>query len=158
MLWDFTSERTNQFCKAWNTCVKLAYDLPRNTKTFIVDNYLAINFDSVMKELFSRYVNFVKSLQKSFSYEIRSLFEIIGYNCQSNTGRNLHFIQTQSGLDPYRISSRKIRDLDMGQQIPVNEMWRIPTLDRLLKSQNTLIDNMESTEEVDAIIDSVCTT
>ena len=64
MLWDFTSERTSQFCKAWNTCIKLAYDLPRNTKTFIVDNYLAINFDSVMKELFSRYVNFVKSLQK----------------------------------------------------------------------------------------------
>ena len=123
-----------------------------------MDNYLAINFDSVTKELFSRYVNFVKLLQKSFSYEIRSLFEIIGYNCQSNTGRNLYSIQAQTGLDPYRISSRQIRDLEMGQQIPVNEMWRIPTLDRLLKKRNDLLDNMENTDEVETLIDSVCTT
>ena len=120
-----------------------------------------INFlggKSVFGQLRTCHEIFGKSLQKSFSYEIRSLFEIIGYNCQSNTGRNLHYIQTQSGLDPYRISSRKIRDLDMRQQIPVNEMWRIPTLDRLLKNRSVLLDNMESTEEVDAIIDSVCTT
>ena len=158
MLWNFTSDKTSQFCKAWNTCVKLVHEVPRNTKTFIVDNFLAREFDHVMKELFSRYVNFVKSLRKSSSVEIRSLFEIIGYNCQSSTGRNLYFIRTETGLDPYRISSRHIKNLDMRQQIPMLEMWRIPTLDRLIKKRNDLLDKMENTDDVDAIIHSVCST
>ena len=36
MLWDFSSDSTGQFCRAWNTCVKLAHRVPRSTKTFIV--------------------------------------------------------------------------------------------------------------------------
>ena len=158
MLWDFTSDKTGQMCKAWNMCVKLVYQVPRNTRTFIVEHYFAEQLDSVMKELFSRYVNFVKSLRDSSSSEIKNLFEIIGYDPQSNTGRNLYFIRSQTGMDPYSVSPRTVRNYDMRLPISTFEKWRIPLLDKLISRRRTLQDKMGDTEEVDGIINSLCTT
>ena len=36
MLWDFTSDICGQFYRSWNTCVKLAWDIPRSTHTYLV--------------------------------------------------------------------------------------------------------------------------
>ena len=100
MLWDFDSAKTGEFCRAWRTCVKLVHRVPRSTRTFIVDHYLAANFDPVLTELFAGYVKFVSSLKSSASIEVQTLFSIISKDNKSNTGSNIHVIQTKTGLNP----------------------------------------------------------
>ena len=158
MLWEFDSDKTGEFCRAWRTCVKLVYAVPRSTKTFIVDHYLAANFDPVLKELFSRYVKFVKSLRNSASIEVQALFNIVKKDIQSNTGKNIHVIQTETGLNPLKITSRTMRDHKMINEIPPMDVWRIPLLDKLLKQRRDLETQMMNTGEVEHLINGVCCT
>ena len=41
MLWNFDSNSTGMYCRSWNTNIKLAYEVPRETHTYIVENCLA---------------------------------------------------------------------------------------------------------------------
>lgn len=70
MLWDLGSDMVGQYCRVWNTCVKLTYNVPRSTHTYLVENFLASQFVPIQTELLSRYVKFFKSLQLSHSPEI----------------------------------------------------------------------------------------
>ena len=117
MLWNFCSDETGQFCRSWNTSVKLAHNVPRGTKTFIVDNFLAVNFLPVIQEMYARYANFIKALGTSPSLEVRHLFNIVKSNVQSTTGLNINKIQRDTGLDPCKNSSSAIRSVAMKSEI-----------------------------------------
>ena len=52
MLWDFSGRMFGQFCRSWNTCVKLVHEVPRSTHTYLVENFLADEFLPVRTELF----------------------------------------------------------------------------------------------------------
>ena len=41
MIWDLYGEKANQYFRTWNTCVKLSWEVPRQTHTYFVDNMLA---------------------------------------------------------------------------------------------------------------------
>ena len=88
------------FCNAWNTCVKLAYQVPRATHTYIAENLLAEEFLPVRQELYARYTKFLKKLQNSPSYEVMMLARITTSDLQSTTGTNIMTIQRELGLDP----------------------------------------------------------
>ena len=45
MLYDLASQSSESYFKAWNTCVKLTWDVPRSTYTYIVENTLAAGLD-----------------------------------------------------------------------------------------------------------------
>ena len=42
MLWDLYGEGANQVYRSWNTCVKLAWDIPRMTHNYFVDSSVVI--------------------------------------------------------------------------------------------------------------------
>ena len=77
MLWDFDSDMTGQVCRSWNTCVKLTFDIPRSTHTYIVEKILASNFLPVKTELMARYVKFYQNLTDCNSLEISVLAKIV---------------------------------------------------------------------------------
>ena len=68
MLWDFRSEMVLQFCRSWNTCVKLSYDIPRSTHTYLFEHCLASEFTPVKTEMMARYIKFHRSLKNSKSF------------------------------------------------------------------------------------------
>ena len=90
MLWDFESEVFNQYCRVWNTCVKLTYDVPRSTHTYLVENYLAANYLPVKTEILARYVKFYKSLKLSQSPEVQHLVEVVTTDVRSSTRKTCH--------------------------------------------------------------------
>ena len=49
MLWSLESDKAEQFFKSWNTCVKLVYNVPLNTFTYLVEGYLASNLHSKLQ-------------------------------------------------------------------------------------------------------------
>ena len=101
--------------------MKLVWDVPRSTHTYLVDNFLATNHLSVKNQLLSRYVNFFRSL-------LKVLANIASRDVRLVTGKNLHFIERESGLDPWKVSSANVRDMLPNSKVPAADMWRLPLL------------------------------
>ena len=78
MLWDIYGEKCAQLCRSCSTCVKLTYDVPRSTHTFLVDNVLARDFLTVKQLLVGRFVKFFGRLRKSISREVQVVANIVG--------------------------------------------------------------------------------
>ena len=156
MLWDFQSDMVGQYCRVWNTCVKLSYDIPRSTHTYLVESFLAVNFVPVKTELLARYVNFYKSLKLSPSPEVQHLCEVVSSDVRSTTSRNLSVIRDVSGLDPLVVSPHDVRRSVKSSEIPENDVWRPPLLDMLLNRRKDMEVALLKTDEIQKVIDSLC--
>ena len=55
MTWPLFSEKARQVFNCWSTCVKLAWDVPRATHTYLVDNLLAGGLPSIRSSVLIRF-------------------------------------------------------------------------------------------------------
>ena len=156
MLWDFGGKMAGQFCRSWNTCVKLVHKVPRSTHTYFVENFLADGFTPVKTELFSRYVKFYKSLKNSVSQEVKFLVNIVSRDIHSVTGKNLQNIRSVSGFNPNSVSSSVVRHNFARAAIPPQDMWRIPVLNGWLKLRREMEVNLQDTDYLCLLIDALC--
>ena len=62
MLWTLQSDTAEQYFKAWNTFVKLAYGVTRSTYTYLVEGYLAKDFVSLRNQILGGYPAFFQKL------------------------------------------------------------------------------------------------
>ena len=147
---------TGQFSRAWNTCVKLVHGVPRSTHTYMVENLLASDFLPVMTELFARYAKFSKSLMKSVCFEVRYLVNIIKKDIQSTIGGNLYRIQSETGLNPLKISPKVIRASPVLSAIPIQDQWRLPVLNKWLQQRQELESELQDTKYIQMLIDAIC--
>ena len=89
MLWDLYGETASMIYKAWNTCIKLAWNVPRATHTYFLDHLLGVGFCHTRVDLLTRYSKFFARLLKSASSEVRILANVVGRDVRSTTGKNL---------------------------------------------------------------------
>ena len=158
MLWNLSSTSAASFCKAWNTCTKLTYKVPRSTHTYIVENFLAAGFTPVMFQLYARYVKFAKSLKSSASSEVSHLYNIVKNNVQSTTGSNLYRIQSATGLRPSSVSAALLRSKPLLVPVPEEDQWRLPLLEKYLMVRSDLELQLENTDHIQLLIDGLCST
>ena len=156
MLWDFSTDICKQMFNSWNVCVKLAWNVPRSTHSYLVDNLLGVNHQSTKNQLMSRYVNFFKSLLKSKSDEVKILSNIVARDVRSVTGKNLRLIETETGLDPWKSSPSDIREKLPMKIVPEQDSWRIPLLCKLLYQRQEMKANCEKIDQISNLIDSLC--
>ena len=64
MLWNLESDKAEQFFKSWNTCVKLVYNVPLSTFTYLVEGYLASNLISMRNKVLAQYAGFFRNLRR----------------------------------------------------------------------------------------------
>ena len=76
MLWQFQSESAGQYFTSWRTCVKLAWQVPRQTHTYLVDHLMCSGLSSLRCDIMSRYVKFVRGLELSPSREVPVMFRV----------------------------------------------------------------------------------
>ena len=104
----------------------MAHDLPRQTRSFIA---------------LRRYVQFVQSLLDSDNPVINQLASLCVSSVRSVTGRNVHNMREEFGLDPAQANKR---DFEVPKtKIPENGQETIELLDFLL-----YIRNQETEEEI----------
>ena len=154
MLYDLSSQATGAFLKAWNTCVKLTWDVSRSTFTYIVENVLAANFVSLRHQAYARYVSFFQGMFKSSSKEVRHLVRIVARDVRSVTSRNVKLIESVSGLSPWDYSKWRIKE----KLTKTNNEWRVGLLVKLLTLRQNKQASFEDTTQVDGMIDSLCCT
>ena len=159
MLWDLGSPTSEQYFKCWNTCVKLAYDVPRNTYTYIVEGFLAADMTSLINQVISRYSGFYRKLLSSPSREIRALVKIVANDPRSTTCKNLRFLRSKTGLNqPELYSSAKIKVALPVQSVPESDKWRLGLLTSLFKLRTEKYLRVEDSRTICAMIDSLCST
>ena len=76
---------------AWNTCIKLAWQVPFSTH--FVDRLLSSGISHVRDDILARYVTFLRSLRESPSKEVSVLVHLVGRDIRTTTGNNLHLVR-----------------------------------------------------------------
>ena len=159
MLWDLKSDAAESFFKSWNTSIKLIFEVPRNTFTFLFEDYFAHDFPSLRNQIFCRYGNFFKSLTNSSSKEARFLASLIQSDPKSVTCKNLKALSELTQLDePQYLPSATIKSCLPIRVVPENERWRIGLLDSLLKIRDEKKKDGTDSKSICAMLESLCNT
>ena len=159
MLWDLGSAQAEQFFKCWNTCVKLVYDVPRSTFTYLVEGFFAKGQPSLRNQVISRYSGFFRNLLKSPSKEVRVLARIVSSDPRSTTCVNLRYLRKLTGLgQPELYSSSRIRAALPVKEVPDCEKWRLGLITNLSKLKNERYLRVEDSKSLCAMMDSLCST
>ena len=156
MLWDLSSEAAWQVYRSWNTCVKLAWDIPRWTHNYLVDGLLAGDIPPVRQKILCQYVNFFGKLTSSPLREVRLLAKVVGKDMGSVTGQNLAHLREEFQLDPWTQSVGEFKKEYTGYMVPEVDRWRLPLLQRLLEQRREMEACGEEVEEMTSLIDSLC--
>ena len=76
-LWQLCGAMAEQMDHAWNTNIKLAWNVPRGTHTYFVDRMLGCGISHVKTDVIGRYIKFFKSLRESPSMEVSVLVHFV---------------------------------------------------------------------------------
>ena len=156
MLWNLYGEAAGQAFRSWNTCFKLAWDVPRWTHNYFVDNLLCGDHPSVRMRLLCQYVNFFKKLRVCPLREVRLLASVVGRDGGSVTGHNLEQLEIELNMDPWTVPAGRFKSAIQGYKVPAQDNWRISFLERLLAQRREMITCGEEVETVTELIDSLC--
>ena len=159
MLWDLGSPTAEQFFKCWNTAVKLVYDVPRSTYTYLVEGFLAANQSSLRNQIIARYAGFFRNLVKSPSKEVRFLVQLVKNDPRSTTCGNLKYLRSITSLNqPELYCAARIRTALPVQEVPEKEQWRLGLISTLMVVRSEKHLRVEDSKSICAMLDSLCST
>ena len=159
MLWDMASPSSEQFFKCWNSCVRTAFNVPRNTFTYLVEGYFGSGLISLRNQVVSRYAKFYRKLVDSSSKEVRILAQLVKNDPRSTTCRNLRLLRKMSGFSQAEFySSYRIKAALPMKKVPEKESWRLGLLTSLLFLRSERFTLCLDAQRIDAMITSLCST
>ena len=158
MTWSLFSEKAKQVFNTWSTCVKLAWGVPRATHTYLVDNLLSAGIPSVRASVLARYCRFFESVRASSSIEVMVVANIAAADIRSMTGNNLFNLKKEANMDITKDNIGKARMvlLNTRTSVPDQDSWRLACLKKFFSQKFQLEANHQSSELVDSLIDSLC--
>ena len=152
MLYDLQSKTSESLFKSWTTCVRLIWEVPRTTHTYLVENVLATDFPTLKNQIYVRYVNFFQQLFKSASIEVRHLARIVSRDVRSVTCKNVQHITAVSGLSPWDYSAQRIKINLPVAKVPLSDWWRPSFLSKLLELRR----QSKNSPQINEMINSLC--
>ena len=156
-LWQLGSAKAEQVYHAWNTCIKLAWNVPHGTHTYFLDRLLGCGLSHVRTDILSRYIKFFKALRESPSKEVSVLAHLVARDIRTTTGSNISMIHDKTGLDPWSCLGHQVKKVlgDMLAEVPQQDRWRISYMEKLLAQRGEKFYTMDSTTELTELIDSL---
>ena len=126
-----------QYFTSWRTCVKLAWQVLRQSLTYLVDHLLCSDLTSVRSDIFARYIKFVRGLKASPSMEVSVMSGVVAGDINATTGQNLNVIWWETGLDPLTASLFKMKAAIGSRLAEVlgEDIWRLQYLCKLLEAR-----------------------
>ena len=160
--WDLGSPEATKFYGVWRLNVLLTHKLPRGTHKYFMP-LLAPGAVSAKAEIMARFVKFFRGLRAAPSHEVTTASLLLARDLRTTTGRNVAIVEETSGQDVWAASPERVRYAIMERETvfpPVEDAWRLPYLDKLLSQRSELNARglKEAEEELQGVIDSLCTT
>ena len=152
-LWNLYGEAASKSFRAWKTTTKMAHSVPRQTRTFIVENYLDCGLPSVRQLILRRYVQFVQTLTTSANPVIWMLANLAVQTVRSTTGLNIKNIFDEFGLDPLNTDKRQF--VTSKEIVPADKEENIELLNYLLYIRSSESDE-EIISEINDLIFDIC--
>ena len=149
-LWDLGSRESEMMTNAWRTGHKLAWDVPRHCRTFLVQTVLAPQDGSLRASLLSRSVGFFRGLLASPSNEVAVMALLAARDLRSSLGSNLALVREVSGLNPWVAGRANLwAALEAADRVPVpqQDSWRAPLLEKLLVARLQVFYAADKVEE-----------
>ena len=160
MLWNLKSNYAEKYFKAWNIQSRLAWDVPFDTHTYLVEGYLCEGFISLRNQVLGRYSKFLTKLFSSPSKEIVFLVNLVYQDARSVTCSNIRYISMKTNVNILATAHWKVKMLLPVQTVPEREMYRIGLLNVLFEAK-FMKDFSSLNLDVltcKALIDSLCKT
>ena len=159
-LWALGSREAVMLTNAWRTGHKLAWNVPRACRTYLVRSVLAPHVPSLRVSLLHRSVGFFHGLLASPSREVVVVALLAARDIRSNLGANLALVREETGLDPWVAGRTELRAaLEAADLAPVpqQDSWRVPYLGKLLAArlQAHYAADSEEEQRLQSLIDSL---
>ena len=159
-LWNLRSPEAVMLTNAWRTGHKLAWNVPRACRTYLVQSVLAPHVASLRASLLHRSVGFFHGLLASPSWEVTVVALLAARDVRSSLGANLALVRDETGLDPWVTGRGELRAaLEAANKAPVpqQDSWRVPYLGKLLAArlQAHYAADSEEEQRLQSLIDSL---
>ena len=159
-LWNLGSKEAVMITNAWRTGHKLAWNVPRACRTYLVESVLAAHVTSLRAGLLHRAVGFFRGLLVGPSSEVTVVALLAARDLRSNLGANLALVHQETGLDPWVAGRGELHDALVAADrapVPQQDSWRIPYLGKLLAARLQAHYSAEAEEEqrLQSLIDSL---
>ena len=105
-LWSLRGEAASSLFSSWRTHVKMIWHLPRNTRSYFIEELLAPDSVSPCVSLMTRQSKFFHSLLANPSIEAQTLSRLAARDIRSNLGSNLAHMRQESGLCPWKYGGK----------------------------------------------------
>ena len=140
------------------TCVKLAWQLPRSTHTYLVDHLLSGDLTSVRTDALARYAKFLQGLGKSPSREVAVMYGVVSGDVQTTTGLNVSLLMVETGLNPTVATSQAVKKklIRKTPEVPDRDRWRLGYLGKMLEQRGEAFNSGKETGLLSVLIDSLC--
>ena len=153
VLWDLYGTAASKLYRSWNSTCKIAYELPPQCHTYIVDHYLSGPLPSLRQLLIKRYVQFVQKLFSGDNPVIQQVAALAVCTVRSVTGLNVKNISEEFKKDP--LLDNKHEFTVSLKEVPENGQETIEQLVNLLDIRSQEVDK-DIISELDSLILDVC--
>ena len=161
-LYDYSDQEFGMICSAWRTGVKLAWDVHRGCRTYLLQQVVAPGVTSLRVSLLLRFRTFFRSLVTSPSPEVQVAALLAARDLRSSVGSNLALLREESGLDPWTVAPGRLKAALLRAEeapVPAADAWRVPYMWRLLEErlQHHYCGNSVEEKRVQGLLDSLVT-
>ena len=149
-LWDLSGKEAGMMMSAWRTGHKLAWDVPRNCHTYLVEEVLAAGVANLEASLLLRFHGFFKGLLASPSHEVAVVALLAARDRRSTLGSNLTHLREMTGLNPWTVGRSQLKtalELALRREVPVQDLWRPQLLQKLLSARSEAHYSADMVEE-----------
>ena len=152
-LWDIMSSKCEGLYKAWNVAVRLAFQVPRNTHRYLIEEISGCLHPKVM--LASRYVKFVEQLKSSNKMGIRVLANLAEQDQRTVMGRTMSVLARECMCEVGDLTPSNVKNTLKYFPVPEEETWRLGPIHEL--TADDLFVPGFTDEETSEILDTLCT-
>ena len=128
VLWDLTSTQAKSIINSWSVSVKHMWDIPIQSHRYLIEPLGGTHLKTM---LYSRFVKFIWSIECGNKMAAKLLLEMIKYNTETITGRNMKLILMQlDKRDIESVNNITLKNLKFCE-LPKTEEWRISSIKEL---------------------------
>ena len=109
-LWDLNIKEAEMVCASWRTSCKLTWDVPRATRSYLVQETLIPGVTSLSVRFLINFKCFFKSLLNSPSPEVQVVAMLAGQDITITAGSNLEILRSETGMNPWTAPHDKLNE------------------------------------------------
>ena len=158
-LWNLYHGDCEKLYTAWNNAIREAFDVPRATHRYLIEEISESEHPLVMLSL--RFFKFHQTLQKTSKISLRYLSQLSSANLRTSYSQNLKNIADRIRMAVEDLDKKSIKEKLKYFEVPEAQEWRVAVVKDLMEVRWNMIEiNVlkDDLEELDNMLETLCVT